>query len=255
VILQNDFDYTTMEDVAHRPWPVPDSPWLLTQTWHDVLFLHWPVDAQQMRQRLPAGLELDLHDGQAWVAITPFDQTNVGPRAVPAIPWVSSFPQVNVRTYVTVNGKPGVYFFSLDAGNAFIAGAAREMFYLHYFSAQIACEKRDGYVHFRSRRLPSDTVPAELSVKYRGVGQAARPEQGSLEHFFVERYCLYTIDRDFHLYRVNIHHRPWSLKAAEAEIDLNSMADAAGIRLPVVAPLGHFSKRLDSVVWPLQRVD
>src|SRR5687768_5950725 len=131
-MFQNDFDYGVIDQVAHRPYPVPDAPWIMTQTWHDVLFLHWPVDAQMMSALLPAGLELDLHDRQAYAAVVPFHMTNVSPRGVPALPGLSAMPELNVRTYVTAKGVPGVYFFSLDAANPLVVGAARTMFHLHY---------------------------------------------------------------------------------------------------------------------------
>lgn len=254
-VLQNDFDYTVMDQVAHRPHPMPRTPWVMTQTWHDLLFLHWPVEERMLRARMPAGLEPDLHDGQAYVAITPFHMTNMAPRGIPAIPGVSNMPELNVRTYVTVNGVPGVYFFSLDAGNPLAVGAARSMFFLPYHTAKMSVEERDGWIHYRSRRSGRASQPAELRGRYRGVGAPEPPASGSLEYFLTERYCLYTFDSSFHLYRVEIHHGPWSLALAEAEIDVNTMADANGIRLPAVSPLAHFAKRQDTVVWPLHRAD
>ncbi len=255
VLFQNGFDYSVMDQVDHRPHPMPPTPWLMTQTWHDLLFLHWPVDGRMLRALLPAGLELDLHEGQAYVAITPFHMTNVAPRGVPALPGISSMPELNVRTYVTAKGIPGVYFFSLDAGSALAVGAARTMYHLPYYSAKMHVEHRDGWIHYRSRRAGHAGRPAELRGRYRSVGAARRPARGSLEYFLTERYCLYTFDHAFHMYRVDIHHGPWALTLAEAEIDVNTMADASNIRLPAVSPLAHFAKRQDTVVWPLHRAD
>lgn len=114
----SDFPTGIVDQIAHRPWPIPDAPWLMTQSWHDLLFAHWPVDRKLLHSRVPPGLSLDLYDGQAWLGVVPFRMTNVAPRGVPALPWVSAFAEVNVRTYVTVDGRPGVYFFSLDAESA-----------------------------------------------------------------------------------------------------------------------------------------
>ena len=108
--MQNDFPAGVVDITAHRPWPLPRSPWLMTQSWHNLLFAHWPVDAQLLRAKVPAGLPLDLYDGQAWIGVVPFRMTNVAPRFVPSIPFISEFAELNVRTYVTVGGKPGVYF-------------------------------------------------------------------------------------------------------------------------------------------------
>jgi uncharacterized protein YqjF (DUF2071 family) len=214
--------------------------------------MHWPVDTQLLRAKVPAGLELDLYEHRAWLGVVPFRMTNVAPRGVPALPWVSAFPELNVRTYVTVKGKPGVYFFSLDAGNPLAVVAARAMFHLPYHSADMHAEERDGWVHYTSRRTAPNTTSAELRSKYRPSAAVDPPRCGSLEHFLTERYCLYTFDDARHLYRVEVHHPRWPLQTAEAEVQVNTMADACGIGLPAMNPLLHVSKRQDVVVWPLQ---
>jgi uncharacterized protein YqjF (DUF2071 family) len=246
-----DFPYQMIDDVAHRPWPLPDGPWFMTQSWHDLLFAHWPVDARELQEKLPAGLPLDTYDGQAWIGIIPFHMTNVAPRGVPSIPFVSAFPELNVRTYVTLHGKPGIYFFSLDAGSSLAVAAARTLFHLPYFAATMRVEEANGGVTFHSQRETRMAGVAEFAATYRPVGPVQPPKRGTLEHFLTERYCLYTVDSSFHAKRLDIHHWPWPLQAAEARITTNTMADAAGIRLPSTAPLLHFSKRQDMVAWPL----
>src|SRR4051812_42045561 len=114
----HDFDTTILDVVGHRPWALPDRAWVMTQTWHDLLFAHWPVKSSDLRPKVPAAFELDLFDGHAWVGVVPFHMTNVAPRGVPSLPRVSEFPELNVRTYVRVGDRPGIYFFSLDAGSA-----------------------------------------------------------------------------------------------------------------------------------------
>lgn len=239
-------------EAAHRPWPMPDEPWIMTQTWNDLLFAHWPVDAPMLRKALPAGLALDLHEGQAWVGVIPFHMTNVAPRAVPPLPWVSAFPELNVRTYVTVGGKPGVYFFSLDAGNPLAVGAARALFHLPYFSADMRVEVVGDHVTYRSDR--KGDPPAVFDGEYEPAGAAAPAPAGSLDAFLTERYCLYAVDSALVLHRLEIHHPPWLLQPAHAVIRENTMADAAGLRLPPVAPLVHFAKRQDMVAWRMRRV-
>jgi len=128
--MPGDFDDSFLTDTAHRPWPLPERPWIMTQTWHDLLFAHWPVDKERLRAKLPPGIALDLFDGQAWLGVVPFRMSNVAPRGLPALPWVSAFPELNVRTYVTRDGKPGVYFFSLDAANPLAVQTARTLFHL-----------------------------------------------------------------------------------------------------------------------------
>jgi uncharacterized protein len=249
--MLNDFNYGILEITDHRPWPMPASAWIMTQTWHDLLFAHWPVDAASLREKIPSGFELDLFERQAWLGVVPFHMTNVGPRGVPALPWVSAFSELNVRTYVRVKGTPGVYFFSLDAANPLAVGVARTLLHLPYYSASMQVETRDGWVHYNSRRIPSSGNPAELVGRYRPTGDARAAPDGTLEHFLTERYCLFTVDRTFRAHRLDIHHPPWPLQPAEAELTVNTMADAAGIRLPAIAPLLHFARRQDMVGWML----
>jgi uncharacterized protein len=119
------FDYGILNLVAHRPWPMPETPWVMTQTWHDLLFAHWPIPPLQLLPLVPAGFELDLFQGDAWIGIVPFRMTNVAPRFIPSLTGISTFPELNVRTYVRVADKPGIYFFSLDAGSRTAVLAAR----------------------------------------------------------------------------------------------------------------------------------
>jgi uncharacterized protein len=253
--MQNDFNYGILEITGHRPWPMPSSAWVMTQTWHDLLFAHWPVDADALRAKIPSGFDLDLFEGQAWLGVVPFHMTNVAPRGIPALPWLSAFPELNVRTYVRVHGNPGVYFFSLDAANPLAVGVARALVHLPYYSASMQVETKDGWVHYRSKRIPSSGNAAELVGRYRPTGGAHQPVDGTLEHFLTERYCLFTVDRSFRAHRLDIHHPPWPLQPAEAELTVNTMAEAAGIRLPAMAPLLHFARRQDMVGWLLAPVD
>lgn len=253
--MSNDFNYRILDITSHRPWPMPSSSWVMTQTWHDLLFAHWPVDADMLREKVPAGFVLDIFEGQAWVGVVPFHMSNVAPRGVPALPWISAFPELNVRTYVRVADTPGVYFFSLDAGNPVAAGAARTLAYLPYYTAEMTIEKRDGWICYNSRRTSSGATLAEFAARYRPVGELQPPADGTLEYFLTERYCLFTVDKDFHALQLDIHHPPWPLQGAEAEITVNTMADACGIRLPAVKPLLHFARRQDMVAWMPQRVD
>jgi uncharacterized protein YqjF (DUF2071 family) len=249
----SDFDYTFLRVTAHRPWPLPRRPWIMTQSWHDLLFAHWPVDPAVLRDKVPASLPIDLHDGRAWVGIVPFHMTNVAPRGLPALPWVSAFPELNVRTYVTLEGRPGVFFFSLDAGSSVAAATARVLFHLPYFAAQMSVTGKNGWIEYTSRRS-SKARAAEFAGRYGPSGPVQVPQRGTLEHFLTERYCLYTLDGRARPSRLEIHHRPWPLQPARLELSVNTMADAAGIPLPPVPPLLHFSKRQDMVAWPLERL-
>jgi uncharacterized protein YqjF (DUF2071 family) len=222
----------------------------MTQSWHNLLFAHWPIDAAQLRTKVPRGMEIDLHEGQAWIGVVPFRMTNVAPRFVPALPWVSEFAELNVRTYVRVGGRPGVYFFSLDAESVLAVTAARSLLHLPYYTAQMTARVDDaGRIEYRSHRVDSDGQPADFVARYRAVGPVFEALPGTLEYFLTERYCLYNVDDRFRAYRLDIHHLPWQLQRAEADIELNTMTTAAGVRLPSMAPLLHFSARQDMVAW------
>jgi uncharacterized protein len=250
------FDFGIVQDTAHRPWPMPAGPWIMTQSWHDLLFAHWAVAASLIAAKLPPGLELDLFDGRAWIGVVPFWMSNVTPRGVSPLPWVSTFPELNVRTYVTVGGRPGVYFFSLDADNPLAVAAARALFNLPYYWASMRTRVEPGagpggvgVVHYESDRPASREPRARFIGKYWPVGPCFNAQPGTLDYFLTERYCLYTT-RGGQVLTVDIHHRPWPLQRADAEIQVNTMAAAAGVPHGSETPVLHFVKRLDVVAWP-----
>jgi uncharacterized protein YqjF (DUF2071 family) len=240
--------------LAHRPWPLPAGPWVMAQSWHDLLFAHWPVDTAELRPLLPPRLQIDTFRAQAWLGIVPFHMSGVRLRGTPAVPGLSAFPELNVRTYVTEGEKPGVWFFSLDAGNALAVAVARAWFHLPYFLARMACMEESGWIHYRSERSHRGVPSALLVGRYRPVGQIFSAQPGTLEHFLTERYCLYASDNSGQIIRGEIHHSPWPLQVAEAAFTWNSMAEAAGVSLPVSKPLLHFVKRQDVVVWQPKRL-
>ena len=222
----------------------------MAQSWHDLLFAHWPVAATAMRALVPDELELDLFDGQCWVGVVPFWMSGVRARGTPAAPRASRFAELNVRTYVTRGGKPGVYFFSLDAASRLAVVAARAFYHLPYFFADMKAEADGEAIVYRSARRSQS---AEFRGHYGPTGPVVFREPGPLEHWLTERYCLYTVDRN-RVWRGEIHHAPWPLQDASAEIEVNTMAHAAGIELPNTKPLLHFAKRLDVLIWPLKKV-
>jgi len=231
---------------------MPDSRWIMTQTWHDLLFAHWRVDARLLAAKVPASLPLDTFDGGAWLAIVAFHMSNVAPRGTPALPWISAFPELNVRTYVVRDGKPGVYFFSLDATNPIAVRVARRFFKLPYFLAGIDVQ-REGTVRYHSRRREKRRPAEEFTASYAPSGPVFEPRKGTLEYFLVERYCLYTCDANGTPWRLDIHHPPWKLQTARADIGLNTMTMRLGIDVSNDPALVHFAERQDMVAWPIRR--
>jgi len=223
----------------------------MKQTWHDLLFAHWPLSTAVIRPLVPLHLALDIFDGQCWLGVVPFHMSGIRARGLLPLPGLSRFPELNVRTYVTHGGKPGVYFFSLDAANLPAVWAARKFYHLPYFHAAMKSEDRDRTIVYSSRRIKS---PAEFRGRFRPTAAVRLRERGSLEHWLTERYCLYTSHRNA-VYRGEIHHQPWPLQDAEAEFETNTVAAAAGIRLPTTPPVLHFARRLEVLIWPLRCVD
>ena len=221
----------------------------MEQVWHDLLFAHWPLEAERLRPLVPSELTLDTFEGRAWVGVVPFRMSGIRGHGLPPLPGWSRFPELNVRTYVTYEGKPGVYFFSLDAANRAAVCTARRFYHLPYFFARMTCEAEGDWIVYDSQRHRSH-------AEYRGRYRPTRPPQlrskGSLEHWLTERYCLYTVWSG-RVFRGEIHHAPWPLQDAEAEIEADSMATAAGIELPASSPLLHFARRLEVLIWPLRR--
>jgi uncharacterized protein YqjF (DUF2071 family) len=229
-------------ETAHRPWPLPDEPWANAQTWVDLAFLHWRVDVEELRRVVGRTFELDTFGGDAWLGITPFLLADFRLRGLPPVPRLSTFPELNVRTYVTRGGKPGIWFFSLDATSALAVEGAKRLFKLPYYRAQMTCTRGGDRVRYESAR-----PGAAFSGSYRGTGASFHAEPGTLEHFLTERYCLYTEDGG-RAYRADIHHPPWELQRGEATVDLNTMSP---VTLGGNEPHVLFSPRLDVVVWPL----
>lgn len=224
----------------------------LRMRWTDLAFLHWQVPRDVIRALVPASLELDTYRDAAWIGVTPFRMTKVRPVFAFPIPTASDFPELNVRTYVRHGGRAGVYFFSLDAASWLAVIAARTATNLPYFNARISHKHDRGDVVYTSVRTHSGAPPAELRARYRATGPAYRSELGGLDHWLTERYALFVVSRANRLTRLDIEHEPWPLQPASADIETNTMAEAAGISLPAAKPHALFSRQLDVVAhWPI----
>jgi len=231
--------------------------------WHDLLFAHWALDEEHVRAALPVPLRphLHTHEGKAFVGVVPFWMSGVRFHFTP--PW-PSFAECNVRTYITIDGRPGVYFFSLDCESLPAVWAARGSFNLRYYFASMTHRlAADHHVHYFTRRASAQPLPSALPKGERATLECefwptssapAEPVVGSLEHFLTERYCLYTAHANGDIWRAEIHHPPWPLQKASAEFRQNSLALSHGIELPAAPPLLHFVKFQDVRVWWPERV-
>jgi hypothetical protein len=243
-----------LNQVAHRPYAVPNRAWVMAQTWEYLLFMHWVVPAEALQKHLPAGLALDTFAGQAWLGVVPFLMTHVRLRGLPPIAFTSRFPELNVRTYVVRDGVPGVWFFSLDAGNPLAVAIARRTFHLPYFNARMSITVKNDTIIYQSQRTHPNTNPADFAAQYRPISDIFYSQPATLDHWLTERYALYAADSSGRLYRGHIQHVPWSLQRAEATLSTNTMASAtAAVHLPDTPPRLHYVRRLDVLAWALER--
>ena len=245
-----------LAQTAHRPWPVPSRPWVMSMVWEDLLFAHWQADPDRIASLLPVTrprMELDTRDGSAWLGLVPFRMSGVRPRGLPAVPGLSAFPELNLRTYVRVGGKPGVWFFSLDAASRLAVRAARVGFHLPYFDAEMDCvPEGDGGVGYRSHRTHPGGGEAVFEGGYAPTGPVFTAAAGSLEAWLTERYCLYAADRRGAVHRGDIHHVPWPLQPARAEFRDLRMTGWLGLPDPGVPAHLLFARRLEVVAWALE---
>ncbi|MGI8893922.1 MAG: YqjF family protein [Bacteroidia bacterium] len=238
-----------LDVVDHRPFPLPKSPWVMQQTWVDLLFAHWKIPYEIVQRRLPSSLELDTHQGDAYIAVTPFKMRDVRFRLLPPIPTATDFLEVNVRTYVKKDGKPGIFFFSLDASSTLSTVGARLGTNLPYHRADMSVKESDNKFIYSSYRKDE---PAELEVSYQPLSEIFESKPGSLEEFLTERYCLFQNIGEKKLIEIDIHHLKWQLQQADAIFTKNSITRPAGIKLPEDKPLLHYSKTLKVAIFPVK---
>ena len=239
-----------LAETAHRPIALPAGPWLGQQQWLDVLFAHWRVDAAKLSAHVPAPLALELADGAAWLGVVPFQLQGLRVRSLPGVPGATDFLELNVRTYVSHAGVPGVYFFSLDAASVVAVLGARTFFGLPYHRASMRREVRDGWTEYRCVRSKAPAI--RFAARYRAEGDVCTATPGTLDHFLVERYCLFTVRRGG-VTRVEIQHPPWRLRRARAEIGENGMARPLGLELGTAPDLLHHAAYQPVLTWAAAR--
>ena len=232
--------------IRRRPSGLP----LMHQHWGKLLFLHWRIEEELLRPLIPATLEIDTFDGSAWIAVTPFTMWGIRASFLPPIPGASALHEVNVRTYVHLDGVPGVWFFSLDAANALAVWGARNFYHLPYFQAEMSLEQKGKVIEYSSKRMNS---PAEFHATWVIGNSLPQSQPGTLQFFLTERYCLYTSHRG-QLYRARIFHPPWSLESAKLSSLQSTMIEPAGLPPPDGDPLLHYSEEIGVDIWPLKKV-
>ena len=237
---------SVVQETAHRPWPLPGGTWVMAQTWDDLLFAHWRVPAETIRPLIPDALSIDEYDGTAWLGITPFILSGFRLRGTFPVPRLSTFPELNVRTYVTAEDKPGIWFFSLDTSSQLAVEGARRVYRLPYYHARMSARRTGETIDYSSARREGPARPFVFQARYRPTGAVFNAQADSLEDFLAERSCLYRPDRGGVL-GGETHPPPWPLQVAEAEIEQNTMTPP-GVEL-AGEPLLHFAARQDVLIW------
>lgn len=247
---------------SHRPYPPPASQPLMNMRWNTLLFAHWRVPVEALRPLIPPALSLDTFAGSAWIAVVPFTMSRTHPVLAPVnVPRVSDFVELNVRTYVTCDGRPGVWFFSLDAASRIAVRLARRFFYLPYMDAEMKCEvsphpspsPAEEVVRFASCRTHQGEPPANFEATYQPCGPAFSAQPGSLEYFLSARYCLYAGDARGSVYRAEVDHADWPLQPAQGDIRCNTMSSPIGLNLSRTPDHLLYVQQLDVVAWALQK--
>jgi uncharacterized protein len=219
------------------------------QSWDKLLFMHWRIPVQTLRPFIPNRLTVDTFEGEAWIALTPFTITDARPIFTPPLPWVSDFHEINVRTYVHLDGVPGVWFFSLDANSLVAVMGARAFFHLPYHKADMHLEQQGQTIIYTSSR--------EDAAKFHAIWAIGAPlpraEPGARDFFLLERYCLYTSDGE-KLFRCRIHHQPWPLQEAKLLAYQSSMIESDGLPPPIGEPLLHCGGPVQVEIWPIEEV-
>ena len=194
----------------------PPGPPVMYQQWRDLLFLHWEFSIPTIQATLPEGLFVDTFDGKAYLGVVPFFMCNIRPRFLPAVPGISNFMELNLRTYVHDRaGVPGVWFYSLDANQPLAVAAARRFFHLPYHHAKMRADRfADGSIHYSSTRASNLTGDLRSDFEYAAGDPMPSAQPGSLEFFLLERYHLYAKQRG-RLARGTVAHQPYPLCHAE----------------------------------------
>ncbi len=251
----------TSVDTIDRVTPTlrPDGAVVMHQNWHHLLFLHWEIPPEELQRLVPSELTIDTFEGKGYVGLVPFTLTGVRPLLTPSLPWISNFHEVNVRTYVHRDGRdPGIWFFSLDASSALAVAAARVAYKLPYLHSHIeffASNEPTPTIDFTAHRDDArGATPANAHVHYRPMeGIVTRAAAGTIEHFLIERYILYTVNDHHRLHRARVHHQPYPIQRAEVFDLEETLVGAAGIRRPESHPLRHYASEVNVKVYSLEQ--
>lgn len=235
-----------IDDLSHE--------WIMYVAWTDLLLASWPVPEEQLRPLVPAGVDVDTFDGSGWVSIVPFKAVDMHFRGLPPVPGQADFYELNCRTYVRLGETRAVLFLSLDCPGKLADLIGKYLFHLPFKEAEMTITSADDTFKVESRRVAKEEPAAAFIASYRPIGEAATPAPGTLEDFLTNRLSLILPGPHGRILRGDIAHEPWMLQQAAASIQINTIAEAAGIALPDVSPHTAFARKTDSLIYPLVSV-
>jgi uncharacterized protein YqjF (DUF2071 family) len=253
----SDFKEPTTLDARLAERETPSQPIVMYQRWEELLFLHWAVDPKVVAAYLPPGLKVDTFEGKAWIGIVPFSMREVRPRFLPAVPGLSSFPELNLRTYVVdAQGRPGVWFYSLDTPKRLPNWVARTFFHLNYRLARIRVESVDSGCVYQSELRTRTGWDEPQNYSWQREGQTYSAEPGSLEFFLVERYRLFAYDSGKkRLLTGKVNHDPYPLQTVAVESFSKRLFGTNGLPQPEGEPVSILaSAGVDVRIFPMETV-
>lgn len=250
-VLQGDSRHNTMAKPVQNglPTPRPSGSNLVHMTWSHLLFLHWPVNQTLLKKLLPHGLEIDTFDGRAYVSLVAFNMSGLRPVGTPSVPGLSSFLQLNARTYVTHGKESGVFFFSIDVSNAIAVWMARNFFHLPYFRAQMSATSEADKIKFKSSRTHQGARKATFDCEWIPGRPLPAGRSNDLAVFLTERGRLFTVHRG-RAYENRIWHEPWTLRSARITKLETNIFEVNGLGPAQGDPLVHYCDETATEVWP-----
>ncbi|MBM9548644.1 DUF2071 domain-containing protein [Leptospira sp. 201903074] len=228
-----------LSSTAHRPWPIPNQKWFWYQEWNDVIFLHYPIEEKIVRDLVPRSLELDSFDGSFWISVVAFSMNEIHTRHTFPLQYFSNFHEVNLRTYVKNNNKPGVFFLSIEAEKWIPTLIANLLSGLPYQHSKIT--RASNTYSLNGKR-------GKVEIKYNVTNPQNKPER--IDLWLTERYCLYKGTKEDSI-PLEIHHKPWELYGIDIrslDIEYKQFDCIVDFQHPILC---HYSPGVKVVAWNL----
>jgi uncharacterized protein YqjF (DUF2071 family) len=243
-----------LNETTHRPFSLPEKKWIMRQSWRNLLFTHWPISPEVLRPYIPSQLQIDTFNDRAWIGVVVFVMEGIYHRYLPTISLTPTFSEINVRTYVRYNGKPGIYFLSLDVNDLASYTIAKRWYHLPYSLASISYQQEGPTFHVKSIRKAKTNIPIEFKGSYSPNQDVFYAKKETLEHWFIERYCLYSNDNRGNMYCGDIHHRPWPLQTVNTKISMNTLFSMFSFNVSEENSLSSYSRGVDTLIWNIKKL-